>query len=383
MVAATNPAVNNVLAKALNANAAQQGSAAQGSGNAQNANTDAADDNEFNNLLNIFLGNDANASSSANGVAVKQPASTGKDDQKADADADATNAATAPQWLLTPLAMPGVQVAAPAIATANTASSDNADNAVAALAPANGMANSAATNAVLAQTLKKLNDDKNDGGADKSSAPAPDFLLHANGDQNGQSAAVLKQDASTVDGALLAMADKGKDTAHHGGDADQTINALQPMTSMQTASAANNAAPVAQYQIHSNVGTHEWAAEVGNRLSLMVSHKVQSASLQLTPDNLGPVQVKIDVNHNQASVWFTADHPDTRTALEQSLPRLRELFASQGMSLMDAGVFGQHSQQQPAYTAPSPTVSSGMVDMSGEVTTTQQVLKVGLLDTYA
>jgi len=160
---------------------------------------------------------------------------------------------------------------------------------------------------------------------------------------------------------------------------------LQAMNNLQTSiNNTDNAAGAPQYQIHSRVGSNEWANEVGNRLTLMASHKVQSASLQLNPDNLGPVQVKIEVTNNQANVWFTADHPDTRTALEQSLPQLREMFASQGMSLMDAGVFGQQSRQQQATSfSRDSQPSHGMNDMSHEATMTQYDMKIGLLDTYA
>lgn len=388
MVAATNPAVNNVIARALSSNPASHASAAKPG----NANTAAgkmqsagnpADDNEFTSLLNTFLGDDTSAASaSGDNSATTKPAANGKDDQKGDAGA---TAAATPQWLIAPLTMPAVP-AAPAANNA-AATDDGSADAVGALSAAGN----AASNALLAQNLKQSSkqsiDDKH-GATDttdqKSGATAPEFLLNAQTDQAALGTASQQQDAALQDKALLAVTDKGKET-RTGNDVsnNQTLNAVQQMATLQASSTTNNATPVAQYQIHAEMGTHQWAAEVGNRLDLMVSHNVQSASLQLTPDHLGPVQVRIDVNHNQASVWFTADHPDTRTALEQSLPQLRQLFASQGMSLMDAGVFGQPSQQPPAYVAPPPQFSAGITDMSSEATVTQQVLKIGLLDTYA
>jgi flagellar hook-length control protein FliK len=71
----------------------------------------------------------------------------------------------------------------------------------------------------------------------------------------------------------------------------------------------------------------------------MIERGVQSGSLRLTPDNLGPMEVRITVQNDQVSVWFGAAHADTRAALENALPRLRDMFAAQGMSLADAGVF--------------------------------------------
>src|SRR5262249_38093744 len=141
-----------------------------------------------------------------------------------------------------------------------------------------------------------------------------------------------------------------------------------------------------QLVIHSRVGSHEWSAELGNKLTLMSTQNTQSASLQITPDHLGPVEVKIEVNQGQASVWFTADQAETRTALEQSLPKLREMFAAQGMSLTDAGVFGQRSQQQQQQPAPSFGSSSGNVqveELGIEAAVSSRSLSLGMLDTYA
>lgn len=369
MVAATNsnPVVNNALANALNAAPAKQTSSATSSSNSNAAPDNAPDDNDFTNLLNALLGDDANAkSSTTDGDKAVKPADA-KEDQQADAPD-----AVMPQWLLSPLG----SLPVPTVVTNAAPSVDNADDAVDALTPANN----AATNALLAQSLKQLSSstsDSTDATTDNQSGDNfSGLLVNAGQSQAAQGTSILKQDA------LLTIDDKGKSDAQHVvGTDDKATNAIQSMANFQSVTNYNNATTTTQYMIHSSVGSQQWTTDVGNQLSLMIAHKTQSASLQLTPDNLGPVQVKIDVHNNQASVWFTADHPDTRTALEQSLPQLRELFASQGMSLMDAGVFGQQPQQQ-AYVPQQPSASFGMTDMSNEVTTTQQVMKIGLLDTY-
>ena len=55
-------------------------------------------------------------------------------------------------------------------------------------------------------------------------------------------------------------------------------------------------------------------------------NNIQSATLQVSPDHLGPVEVRIDVQSSQVNVSFTAAHPDTRSALEQSIPQLRAML---------------------------------------------------------
>lgn len=141
-----------------------------------------------------------------------------------------------------------------------------------------------------------------------------------------------------------------------------------------------------RHHLHSPVGTQQWATELGNRLTMMATKDTQSATLYMTPADLGPVQVRIDLNQDQASVWFTAEHAETRSALEQSLPKLRELFTAQGMSLTDAGVFGDRSrQQQPESNFTTAGFHSTQYDDSEALadTATVRSISLGLLDAYA
>jgi flagellar hook-length control protein FliK len=148
-----------------------------------------------------------------------------------------------------------------------------------------------------------------------------------------------------------------------------------------------NASPLeqrAQLHVHERVGTAAWREEVGAKLNWMIERGVQSGSLRLSPDNLGPLEVRISVQNDQVSVWFGAAHADTRAALEGALPRLRELFAAQGLSLADAGVFREppkNSQQGAPQDGARGYADkfAGATD-SGSATITS---RVGLLDAYA
>src|SRR6185437_10080312 len=91
-------------------------------------------------------------------------------------------------------------------------------------------------------------------------------------------------------------------------------------------------------KVSAPVGTSGFNNEIGDKITWMANQGVQSASLQVTPEHLGPVEVRISVQEGSASVTFNAVHPDARAALEQALPRLREMFASQGLNLSDASV---------------------------------------------
>jgi flagellar hook-length control protein FliK len=47
------------------------------------------------------------------------------------------------------------------------------------------------------------------------------------------------------------------------------------------------------------------------------------------------------VGEDGANITFTAQHAMTRDALEQALPRLREMFSGSGLALAGADVAGQ------------------------------------------
>ena len=137
--------------------------------------------------------------------------------------------------------------------------------------------------------------------------------------------------------------------------------------------------------LHTEVGSTGWANELGTRLHWMANAAVGSASLRLTPEQLGPVEVRISVHQNSASVWFAAAQPETRTALEQALPQLRELFSAQGLNLAQAGVSDQSARGTPRHGLPSGVgaAASAVRELNATQVTSAPRLRQGLIDTYA
>jgi len=84
-----------------------------------------------------------------------------------------------------------------------------------------------------------------------------------------------------------------------------------------------------------------WSRDVAAQVQMMASSQVQSATLRLSPEHLGPVEVHIDMQASQINVNFVAAHPDTRSALEQSVPTLRAMLAHGGLTLGQTQVQGE------------------------------------------
>lgn len=122
---------------------------------------------------------------------------------------------------------------------------------------------------------------------------------------------------------------------------------------------------------------------LGDRVVWMTGNRIQSAELQVNPPELGPIEVRISVNNDQASVSFGALQPATRDALEAALPRLRELLSQQGLNLSDVNV-SEHSQaQERGETASSSSHPSGSTETANEDVHGSVRITIGMLDVFA
>lgn len=135
--------------------------------------------------------------------------------------------------------------------------------------------------------------------------------------------------------------------------------------------------------VKSPLGTAAWADELGGKITWMAHQGIESASLRLSPEHLGPVEVRISVQDGATSVMFGAAQADTRSALEQALPRLREMFATQGLTLTDAGVSREPPKQQSRPTPVAAIAAVSGVSDDGTSVSSAMRLRLGLLDTYA
>jgi flagellar hook-length control protein FliK len=154
-------------------------------------------------------------------------------------------------------------------------------------------------------------------------------------------------------------------------------------TNSESASALRQAEPAHLRPVHGPVGDARWAEEIGARMTMMVEQGKHTASLRLSPEHLGPLEVRITVNGDQASVQFGAAHVDTRNALENALPRLREMFAAQGLTLTDANVSREPPRQQSNHAAQASASADALGADEPVSSGAAAQVRLGLLDTYA
>nr|USX17299.1 flagellar hook-length control protein FliK [Oxalobacteraceae bacterium OTU3CAMAD1] len=71
--------------------------------------------------------------------------------------------------------------------------------------------------------------------------------------------------------------------------------------------------------------------------------------MELNPPDLGPLQVVLSVNKDQATAAFSSAQPEVRQALEAALPKLREMMSEAGIQLGSATVSAGMSDQNNGF----------------------------------
>ena len=212
-------------------------------------------------------------------------------------------------------------------------------------------------------------------------------------------------DAARPMAALLAATEasggepKGRDSAA----AELTrglatlLDVEQPMAGRAALAAApevvpGRTAPPAELAVSVPVGARGWDRAFSERVVWLVSQQFQAAEVRLNPPHLGPVEVRLSLAGQEASVSFTVTHGAARDAVEQAIPRLREMFAEQNLQIVNVDV-GQrdasnHASQSDRSGAgggaqPGPAESAAP---AGELKATAerrgQTALLGLVDEY-
>lgn len=104
--------------------------------------------------------------------------------------------------------------------------------------------------------------------------------------------------------------------------------------------------PVSLAAVH--LGLPQQAApELAARMTLMMGQKWHEAEIQLEPQGLGKMSIQLSIDQDQkANVQFIVQHGSSRELLEQALPKLRDMLASQGIQLGQTNVQQQSAGQQ-------------------------------------
>ncbi|MDD4910887.1 MAG: flagellar hook-length control protein FliK [Sideroxydans sp.] len=144
-----------------------------------------------------------------------------------------------------------------------------------------------------------------------------------------------------------------------------------------------------QLVVNTPISHNRWAEDVGQKITWLAGQQDQHAELHLNPPQLGPLDVVLKVTGDQATVQFTSAHAMVREAIEQSIPKLREMLADNGIMLGNTTVSDQTPRDQRGESGAQSRSSSNENTpalASNTVVTSQSVLPLrnrGMVDTFA
>lgn len=327
-------------------------------------------------------------------------------DNKAEDAATGDAAANLPAEMLATLLPQGLVVAAQADSPATTGevALDAADAHAQIAAPeATGLPNQIAVLEVAAQP-------KQTATSSVSAKTGPDLGLGAAGPVKNGAAATTKNGAAAIrepfveakkDTAFTsmmatmnaAMADKFSNADEKAGAlaANPQPNAASLATMQTTALLAPAIAMPTVVNINTPVTHDKWGDEFNQKITWLAGTKEQSAELHLNPPQLGPMDVVLKVSGDQATAMFSSPHAAVREAIEQALPKLREMMADNGIMLGNATVSDQSPRNQQNDSEDKQSASrsgiSAVSDTGGAGIQSVRVSPIsrhnGIVDTFA
>jgi flagellar hook-length control protein FliK len=221
------------------------------------------------------------------------------------------------------------------------------------------------------------------------------------GRQVGETLTSLTGDDSPVPGKQiqeLLLAVKGEFAAKDGipralagseaiPNINSAINGLAQISNLQASTATTQPPAIA-----APMGEQGWSQAMGDRIMWMLGKGMQAASIRINPPHLGPVQVQLSVQNDQASVNMVAQHGVVKEALEAALPRLREMLAESNLQLVNVDVSHRENPQHGSrsemshqdHTDANGDFPPGQEEMAqAEDEPTRYYTSSGLLDDYA
>lgn len=140
-------------------------------------------------------------------------------------------------------------------------------------------------------------------------------------------------------------------------------NAKTNLPAVDFATSTSQTAP--SFPIETHISHPDWHKSVGDRLIWLVNNQQQTASLSLNPEHLGPIQIQVQIDNQQANVQFIANQAEVRQALQNAMPLLNSLFEQSGIQLgqsfvgtSDPGSQGQGFNQSKRANKPAETLDN-------------------------
>lgn len=203
---------------------------------------------------------------------------------------------------------------------------------------------------------------------------------------------------------LQALTGQGEQTLQQGGKAGDSFESL--MNNLENKGLKVSSAPVDQRaqlasgkdfsalkpyttSLPTPMNQSEWSDEFVDKMKWLTSKNIRAAEIHVRPAELGPIEIKIHLNHDQASISFNSQHAQVRDLLELNVHRLRDMLDSSGVNLAEVSVSDQSAGDSSASGRESDEAGASGQGVGSEEAMTSEVasaeLKVAptsLVDTF-
>ncbi|MDT4308617.1 flagellar hook-length control protein FliK [Klebsiella aerogenes] len=119
--------------------------------------------------------------------------------------------------------------------------------------------------------------------------------------------------------------------------------AASPSQSATPANALVTAPPTPQ--LNAQLGSPEWQQALSQQVLMFHRNGQQSAELRLHPQELGALQITLQLDDKQAQLHIASAHGQVRAAVEAAMPQLRHALAESGINLGQSSVGGEATPQ--------------------------------------
>jgi flagellar hook-length control protein FliK len=220
-----------------------------------------------------------------------------------------------------------------------------------------------------------------------------------NGDQSGKNALLMRG----MENAALkqaALADRGAGAEKFGTLLSQQLEGIDaritqsPVDGRVSMSQLREVPGLRTYttSLPTPMNNAQWGEDFSSKVSWLANQKIQFAEIHVNPADLGPIEIKIHMQNDQANIVMNSQHASVRDLLELNGHRLRDMMESSGVGLGQLDVSDQSAQQERQSKESGEHANmagkqndeeQGQVDADKLVTQSMRLGPVNLVDYYA
>ncbi|MBL4911090.1 MAG: flagellar hook-length control protein FliK [Alteromonadaceae bacterium] len=156
----------------------------------------------------------------------------------------------------------------------------------------------------------------------------------------------------------------------------QNIQTLQAMTnkiSDVNAQKLDSVNRVETLAIHRK----DFTSALQDKVMVLVQQKIRQVDIRLDPPELGSMQIRLNLQNEQASIHFIVQNQQAKEILDQNMPKLREMLAEQGVNVGDANV-GHRNEQTNDHNEQGQFTQQGNGFVGEDIDGSVQVLTASL-----